>query len=578
MKARLTGLFLCMLMFCMSIFAGCSLVTRDMAKYLSTKVATITLKEGKGGDNDSMTITKKDLITAYNTYGNYYQQYGYSAKQAMEQTIELLIRRRITIAQAEELYPELSEKEKTYLWVETSDALKDNYNSYLNEVLGITDSSSTDEDGIKFTGYTKNARPDEDQNGKSIILKINTQQTELDQFTYEVARDFDKKEDKDFIYTNFVDTIREGNNKNSSEAFDEYYKALLKNEEGQKLSEDRPSVFAREIERLYNVIYENFMIEKYQEYYTSPEDNVSYISSKQVVDRYTSKVRASYTKYMIENTSTYDSDMKSGANNIYYYKSENDDTKFFKVAHILFKFTDEQTEIYNEIEEASKNGEYATPAEKQRALDSLYSQVVPLVREKNEETGIYEEVADEDKKSFETSAQALRDYIARKVAEGRTAYEKADIFNELIYKYNEDPGMINPTDIYAIGVDGEGKAVSNFVQEFNDGGIKLYNNGQGQIGDISDLVYSENGIHVMFYAGEVKNLFKGITESFELEEDAIDALSGYRPNILLDKTLFDTIYDELISDNYAIFENLQMNEIKQLYTIKVYTNSYKDLI
>ena len=69
MKKRVTGILLCMLMFCMSIFAGCSLVTRDMAKYLATTVIEITLNEPLGNDNDKMIVQKRDLISAYNTYG-----------------------------------------------------------------------------------------------------------------------------------------------------------------------------------------------------------------------------------------------------------------------------------------------------------------------------------------------------------------------------------------------------------------------------------------------------------------------------------------------------------------------------
>ncbi len=569
MKKRITGLLLCLMLFCSTILAGCSLVTKDMAKYLSTKVVELELKDGGG----QMSITKKDLITAYNSYGYYYLQSGYSAEQALDQTIELLIRRRITIAQAEKFYPTLTEKEKTYLWTETSKALDENFNDYLDKVLGKTDSSSSsDSDQIKFDGYTKNARLE--QEGNSFKIKIEKTPSQIiDEFKYDVARDYDKKEDKEIIYTNFIKNVNDSKSDNQAKALNDYYKALLKNEEGQKLSEDRSSVFAREIDRLYTVVYENYMIEKYQEYYTYDESNDANITAKQIVDLYASKVRSSYTKYEVENVTTYDNDMKSGANRIYYYKDEG--TKFFKVAHILFKFTDEQTAEYKAIEEAFKTGEISTEQEKQQKLDALYSRVVPTAREKNDD-GVY--VEKENKAGFESNAQMLRDYIASEVAKGQTPFEKADIFNELIYKYNEDPGMFNPTDIYTIGVDSEGNAVSNFVENFNKGGIALYNKGNGQIGDISDLVYTENGIHVMFYAGPIQNIFSVTSNSFTLDEGAVSVLYNTRANILLDKTLFDSLYDELVYDNYAVFENLQMNELKNQYNITKYPDRYKDLI
>lgn len=579
MKKRVAGILLCGLMLCTTSLAGCNLVERDMAKYLSTKVVEMTLKESQEGLENKITINKKELIEAYNTYGVYYvQYYNYTAQQAMDATIELLIRRKITIAQAEKFYPELSEKEKTFLWSETAKALDENYQSYLDKVLGKTDTTSKDEDEVIFKGYTKNAQPMVDEDGKLYIGKINLEESEFNKFTYTEARDYNTKEDKELIYNNFRTMVTQDRNAKELEAFDEYFKALKKSEEGQKLSDERTEVFSRETDRLYKVVYENFMIDKYEEYYTSDSKSIANLTAKQIVNRYTAKVRASYTKYITEEASTYDTDMTSGANNIFYYKEGNGDTKFFKVAHILFKFTDEQTEKYKEIEEAAKNGEYANPQEKQAALDSLYSQVVPTVRIKNEETGVYEEALESQIKGYESSAQTLRDYIANEVSKGRNDYEKADIFNEFIYKYNEDPGMMNPTDIYTIGVDKDGNAVSSFVKPFNDEGLNLYNGGNGNVGDISELVYTENGIHVMFYAGKIENLFSGINGNFELEESHIDALTAYRPNIMLDKSLFDTLYDELATDHYSIFENLQMNEIKTLYNIKVYTNSYKDLI
>jgi hypothetical protein len=571
MKKRFTGILLCMLMFCMSIFTGCSLVTKDMAKYLATTVVEIKLKEPQGNANDTIKIEKRDLISAYNTYGYYYQQYGYSQEEALNMTVDLLISRRITIAKAEEFYPELSVKEKTYLWSETYDALNDNFNSYLDKVLGITDSgSSKDEDEVKFDGYEKNALLKEVE-GKLVIDKTKSASKKIDEFSYTIARDFDNETDRELIYSSFVKFVSEQRDKNYTEAFNDYFKALLKNEEGQKLSEDKISVFAREIKRLYKVVYENYMIEKYQEYYTTDESNESYISAKQIVDLYSSKVRASYTKYEIEGAETYDTDMTKGANSIYYYKDEG--TKFFKVAHILFKFNDEQSARYKQIESEYKSGKY-TKEVRDAELDKLYASIVPIAREKNAD-GIYEEK--ENKASYEKSTKELRDYIANEVAKEQGKFNKADRFNELIYQYNEDPGMMNPSDIYTIGVDSEGNAVSSFVPEFNEAGIELYNKGNGQVGDISGLVRTENGLHVLFYAGEIENLYDGINEKFSLSDEAVVKLYNERPNILLNKTYFDSLYDELVTDNYAIFENLQMNEIKKAYTITVYPDSYKDL-
>lgn len=574
MKRKFTGIFLCLLLMCTTVLAGCNLVSRDMTKYYNTEVARI---ESKENPNEYISITKRDLITAYNSYGYYYESYyGQSRAQALRTTIDLLVNRKLTISMAEELYGDLSEAEKTYLWTETVNALRENFNSYVDEVLGTSSSTGdeTSEDQITFEGYSPNAHLEE-QNGSIVVVKDSVPSKIIESFKYDTPRDFDNQEDKNKIYTDFVAFINSERSETYSEAFNDYYRALIRNEEGQNLSETRPEVFGREIERIYKVVYENYMISKYQEYYTSYE-YTSNITASQIVDVYSSRVRSSYVEYEIEGSDSYDSDMQSGARDIYYYKTDADSTKFFNVAHILFQFTDEQQAEYETIVANKENGRYSTEEAYQAALDALYLKVKPIVREADV-NGVYNEIS--DRETYEESAQALRDYIAGKVSAGVTDYEKADIFNEYIYKYNQDPGMFNAEYCYTIGVDANGDAVSSYVEEFTDAAIALYDNGNGQVGDISQLVYTENGIHVLFYAGEVTNLFDvNYSSSFALEEEAISTLASTRVNIMVNETYFDMIYDELVTDNYAVFENLQMNEIKQNYTINIYPNSYSDLV
>ena len=172
------------------------------------------------------------------------------------------------------------------------------------------------------------------------------------------------------------------------------------------------------------------------------------------------------------------------------------------------------------------------------------------------------------------------------------AIDKAETFREFIYKYNDDPGMINANNNYTIGVnkaeaegDEEYKVYSNFVEEFNDAAIALYNGGKGNIGDISEPILSENGIHVLFYVGEIENLFKNITENFALSNDItvdglspIEVLNSTRVNIFVDKTYFDVLYDGLVSDRFSSFQALHVNDLRQNYNITHYKSNYDDLL
>lgn len=591
MKVKVTGILLCVMMFCISIFSGCSLVTLDKNRYLNETVASVVDKENP---NFRIDITKKELISAYNSYGYYYTQYyNYTSEKAIEQTLNLLINRKITITEAEKIYSDgLSEAEKTYLWQETADALESNFKSYLNDVLGITNSSSNSESEDRvFTPYIPNAKID-GTNGGIEIIKTSTPQKAIDNFEYTIPRDIDTKADKDLIYTNFITFVNTPKSEAYSKAFNNYLKALKDNEDGMGLSTDTMGVFIREIERLYKVNYENFMIEKYDEYFTNYSD-VSTISEQQILDMYTSMVRSSYAQYQIENDSAYESNMQSDSTKIYYYKEGAEDTQFFQVAHVLLKFNDEQTNDYKTIQTRKTNGYYTDEASYNQAIEDLCSKIVPIVRyETTPNTFVTD--SSKVKEDYEKTAYSLANWIKEQVDRESTTQDKINKFREFIYKYNDDPGMINAANNYTIGVnkseaeDGEEyKVYSSYVQEFTDMAVTLYSNGNGQVGDVSTPVVTENGIHVLFYVGMVDNLFKNINSGFSLTYNEKDPITGLVPievlantkvNIFNNKTYFDVVYDSLVTDNFAVFQNLNMNELRKGYNLNTYPDAYKDLI
>ena len=67
MKKKVTGLLMCMMLLCMSLFAGCSLVEPNYKDYYNQAVAVIEDKE----TGEKIEISKKDLISAYQSYGYY---------------------------------------------------------------------------------------------------------------------------------------------------------------------------------------------------------------------------------------------------------------------------------------------------------------------------------------------------------------------------------------------------------------------------------------------------------------------------------------------------------------------------
>ncbi len=567
MKKKVTGLLMCMMLLCMSLFAGCSLVEPNYKDYYNQAVAVIEDKE----TGEKIEISKKDLISAYQSYGYSYEQYySYSREEALKETLNTLENRYITINVAERKFgidytgKGFSEKENTYLYQNVVDSLKSNLDSYYNDIIGAEDSEEESDD-ITFNGYKKTATLDSDLN----IHKIDYSTDLLKDFYYTTPRNFYDENDYNLIYENLVESLI---NDNYKKAFNFYLRDLKASEYGMKLSTDAKSVFAREIERLYKVNYENYVVEKYS-ISNQSDSSLSSVTASQIVNLYSSKVRASYTQYVIEQDSNYDDNMQNSLNSMYYIKEDSDSTKFFTVANILFKFTDEQQSKFDVCKEKFESGDGGYNKEQYEIdIKKLYSQITPVVRQYNKETGVYEEI------ESNLTVDDVYKIIEKKLDDLKIAGDVnkiGDAINEFIYLYNEDTGMFNAESNYVIGVK-DGEAVSSFVDEFNSASLEMYKN-NASIGDMTGLVRTDYGIHVIIYTGKCENLFKGIDSSFELNAEAISTLYSTRVNVLVDKTYFDVLYDEIYTDNYQYFENANLNYLRENYNIYEYTNRYSDL-
>ena len=141
--------------------------------------------------------------------------------------------------------------------------------------------------------------------------------------------------------------------------------------------------------------------------------------------------------------------------------------------------------------------------------------------------------------------------------------------------------MLNAKYNYIVGVDyttpsqdEEGNVknytvYSDWVQEFNDAAVELYDNGNGVIGtiyeggDYKGLIRSDYGVHIMMYAGEAKNLFNGINANFELQTEDIITLYNSRLNQGTKKTYFDLMYEELVPSDSTVFQSLDLKRLQE---------------
>ena len=601
-KRRVTGLLMAVcfgLMTCVSLVAGCSLVTTDMAKYYNATVASFTYEDG-----EKINVTKRELITAFNSYGyQYYQNYGMELKEAYKQTIDSVIDQKLIINSAEETAKEqnngeiLTTKEKTYLWETTYEAIEDNIISYYNDINNIEeDEEESSEDGVVSQEvFEKTAKLVQNADGSFKIEVVSTTKSDVDSHEYwsGADRDVTKQNDLDALYNYVVTFVNE--NPIYSQAYNKYLSEAKNSEKGMKLSTDNKSVFQREIIRVYEVLYDSFMVNKYTE---QNQGSNSTVTITNILDVYKNKVVSDYNKYVTENASTYESDVLSDVSKINYFKTTG--TQFFYVSHILAKFSDEQQAEYDRLTKIV-NGEADGPetiGEAEAKINDLYNSLSFPVREKNAD-GEWVEVKDSEGGTVTKSVAAVMQEVYLKLATaGDNEYLKAEYFNEFIYKYNQDDGMFNADRNYVIGIDyttpdTENETPytihSNMVENFTNAAIQLYNQGEAKIGDVyapqaddlsSGLIRTEYGIHIMVYEGKVENLFTGIDQNFNLTVNDIAELDSNRARLKAGeaKTVFDSLYEEVNKDNFTIFENMDLQFLRSQVKIEYYPDEYKDLI
>ena len=572
-----------------SVITGCSLVTLDYNAYYNAVAARVDFKDGS-----KIEITRKELRTAYSQYGfSQYVQNGLSQEEAYTKALDYLVSKELSIRDAEirarEVNPDdaiLTKLEKKYLWEKTYEAMISNIDSYLSKEDSKDESKN--ESAVKRETFDRKCElVYNPTTGKYSLELPEGEQSDFESHKYWSTGDMDTETEagKQAIFEGMLNYIKDSTE--NKDAYQQYLQNVRNSEKVFKLSTDAKSVFYREIDRVYGIMYDSYMVGKYEDYICSNENNNVVIS--QMLDLYSSKVRNAYTTY---NGVDQTSDVKDKSGDIYYF---NDGINWFYVTQILVKFDEKEQALYNDytaqIEKLKKNeetnGELIEDYEKK--IDNLYKNLAGIKRVETS-ANVFEEK--KDVKAGNSSV--VFEEIVKAVNEQKTNTGKIEKFDDLIYVYNEDPGIMNTTYNYIVGVDyttpstKDDKVLpytvySKWVDEFNTAAIELYNHGAGQVGDIygvstdgsnytleidedtnsyKGLIRTSYGVHIMMYSGEAKNLFNGIDENFEAQEKDIQVLYDTRLKSSTNKTYFDLLYEECVPKESSIAQSIDLNRLK----------------
>ena len=573
---KFTLLVICLLIGISCCLSGCSTFSVNYVKYYNETVAEV---------NDER-ISRFDLINAYNNYGySYYvSQQGKSEKEALSETLNLLIDRKLLSDYAKETYT-LSHYEINEVYKAVLDSLEETFDSYkadAREILELDAIEDADEEEsetaykLEDYKYTKRAQllpgdiidyidPEEEQ-----ILSYALGENDADK---EFVTKFDTKSTDAIVLKIYSKFIADASvNKFDEAKYDEIYEIsmanlgkylisyerYLRDEDGNKYSTDTPSLIKRLIERIYESELESAHIEKLQsEYLRTTTD----LSIDKLLSKYEALVEADWAKY--ENSLTdYYSYLKTigSSAEMVYYTPSNATAEFGYFLHVLLPLDETIIDaITTEEELGIYDGDEIQLKEK---IQSLISNATHQARG---DDGLLDEAEIR-------ILDILEEY-------GRDVYD-LDSFINFMFKYTSDTATLTADMPYVIGYEGDTE-YSSMVEEFTDEAIRLMKNDNPNITSDNftakdNYIITEYGIHLLYYLRDVKVGFEFADKSnvtISYDKNIANNLYYTQTNELTGKTYFDVLFDLVYpaddsgvyaSDSgYSDFEESKLTELKK---------------
>ncbi len=552
MKKFITYIF--SLLFCVTMFAGCSLIQLNPTKYYSQTVAQIVYDK-----NNKVNFAMKDLLEAYKNYGYQLQQNNstLSSEDALKQTAELMVQRYMLVKEIKNQIGELTQGEKNVLMRETYEHINTTLASLEDEIRVEWD-RVVNEDDKEEDSSTEEEGPTEYQEYKPTVERVYYEEevNDVTKYKSKLVRVEEEKEPEDESDPGkFVQNITDADV--SAEAWKRYMKTLQKNNEelGIKLSDEK--AFQEEINRIYGVLEENKYISKYQEHLTKNLE----IDSKSVVESYKQKYKRDYELYS-NNESAYHTAMANDASTVYYHP--NSGNEYVYVTHVLLGFSDETLAEIETLEKLyqSNSIEKSVYEAKLKQLQNIETTMIDYYDEKGNKKQI--------------SAQLAYEEILNNVSK----YDKdvnfelrAKEFNKYIYKYNTDKGILNRDFAYVVNLDTNVK--DQMVKPFADEARRLQK--EEGVGAMSEPILTDYGYHIILNLGPVTN----VVEYNNIDNLTWEALYNVKTQPSSEKTLFHVEYDALNSDETkvnAILTSLVNDLAAQVEVVNYWEKRYLTLL
>ncbi len=530
------------------MLVGCNVISVNSPKYYSQVVITV----------DNVEYTKKDLIDAFYTYVYSQVQSGsMDAKKGVQTAAETLVERGLLV---KEIKKTISLEDRDY-----KDIRKSAFESMQNQLdqlettimeerkieLPVSDSETEQtEEALRdaFVEYTPSIIY---QGGHAIKNPAaDEKDTTIDQL--DIPMHFEQQINDPEI---------------SREAWTRYVSSLQSAAKAEGRSTKEADVVVAEEKRLIKLYEDIKYIEKYEEAFVNSEkyddgDILKDSVCQSVLEYYQSLYRTQKGLYD-GNLTKYYADMKEDSESVVYHPVEG---KYMQVSHILLNFDTKQKADVAKLKKEKESTDMSDD-EYQIRLNEIASRTMVTYEENGEK--------------LQATAQTVYKRIYNYVTAVADPVKRAQRFNDMIYKYNDDPGIMNKEFSYVVDLDDAmySDDIENptniMVREFTLDARSLYDAndtvdyGAGNISNA--LVVTDYGCHIILNTGAVRNITNNInTLTYESLFETYTQLNGY-------KDLFNYYYDEINSSKYDTTVEEQVAGLVARADVHYYENRYKDL-
>ena len=602
---KLSAILVCLLMVVSCMLAGCAGFAVNRVKYYNTVVATV-------GDTS---ITRHDLLSAYNSYGYYYyvSQQGKSEKEAINSTLDLLIERELlykyAVDQGDKFKPTAEQVNNIVIDIYDSlDSQMDKYyasgrkyyrleeikepltadetsaTSYLYKNYNYSSSRRATLDKQYYTNANKTTKSTTATEYYDYVINYGEEKEKQNAFVINktVLQDFTSEETLNTIIETYLNKLTnriEEKDTTNATKLENYvissftkslidYEEYLLDENGKHFSKNNGDLIKRYFKRtLENQIKSQYLT----------NINVDYLKNEtldtaKIAQKYRDLVYADYGKYAA-NTSAYATKMKSistKADSIFYHPDTSQDgTKFGYFIHTLVKFDDTQSKL---VAALNKNDDDYT--------SDLLNVVSATFGAARDEKGVQGEknvpiqtIIDE----FNTIADIDENNYSDRLEE----------FIQFMFKYTDDASAALVQGMpYVVGNNG----YSSMVEAFTDTCLDLMDTGvngkmiKANMADADTLCITEYGVHFIMYVGPVVDVLP-----FNLAaktDNLILAELGTEINPLTHETVFDYLFDQVYpkassyevytsNNGYDEYEDSLINSCEATYGVSRYSSKIK---